>query len=110
MEEVVALALEGRDEEAKLILTSQAVPAQELVQADFATFLAYQNRSSEAAVRHARDAYQRAYWVSGLLGGAALILGLIVSVGVIRRTAKVERALAREKSGPKSRCIRLVRR
>lgn len=97
MEQVVALALEGRHEEAELILTSQAIPAQNLVQADFATFLEYQNRSSEAAVRHARDAYQRAYWVSGLLGGAALILGLIVSAGVIRRTAKVERALAREK-------------
>ncbi|OFZ99050.1 MAG: hypothetical protein A2Z44_10280 [Betaproteobacteria bacterium RBG_19FT_COMBO_58_11] len=97
MEAVVALALEGRDEEAETILTSQAIPAQNLVQADFATFLAYQNRSSEAAVRHAREAYQRAYWVSGLLGGAALILGLIVSAGVIRRTAKVERALAREK-------------
>lgn len=97
MEAVVALALEGRDKEAELILTSQAIPAQNLVQADFATFLAYQNRSSEAAVRHAREAYQRAYWVSGLLGGTALILGLIVSAGVIRRTAKVERALAREK-------------
>lgn len=97
MEAVVALALEGRDKEAELILTSQAIPAQNLVQVDFSTFLDYQNQSSETAVRHARDAYQRAYWGSGLLGGAALILGLIVSVGVIRRTAKVERALAREK-------------
>lgn len=97
MEQVVALALEDRNEEAELILTSQAIPAQNLVQVDFATFLAYQNRSSEAAVRHARDAYQRAFWASGLLGGSALILGLIVSAGVIRRTAKVERALAQEK-------------
>ena len=97
MEEVVALALAGRDAEAQRILTSQAIPAQNLVQVDFSTFLEYQNRSSEAAVRHARDAYQRAYWLSVLLGGSALILGLIVSVGVIRRTAKVERALAREK-------------
>lgn len=97
MEEVVALALDGRKQEAELILTSQAIPAQNLVQTDFSAFLAYQNSASEAAVRHARDAYRRAYWVSGLLGGAALILGLIVSTGVIRRTAKVERALAREK-------------
>ena len=29
--------------------------------------------------------------------GIALVLGLIVSAAVIRRTAKVERALAREK-------------
>lgn len=97
MEEVVALALEGRDEEAKLILTSQAVPAQESVQADFATFLAYQNQSSELAVTQAREDYQQAYWVSGLVGGVALILGFIVSAVVIRRTASVERALAREK-------------
>lgn len=97
MEEVVALALEGRDEQAQQILTSQAIPAQNLVQVDFSTFLEYQNRSSEAAVRQARDGYQRAYWVSLLLGGAALTLGLLVSVGVIRRTANVERALAREK-------------
>lgn len=97
MEEVVALALEGRDEEAKLILTRQAVPAQELVQADFSTFLAYQNQSSEAAVSQAREDYQHAYWVSGLVGGVALIFGLIVSAVVIRRTANVERALAREK-------------
>ncbi len=97
MEEVVALALAGRDAEAQRILTSQAIPAQNLVQVDFSTFLDYQNRSSEAAVRHAREAYQRAYWLSGLLGGVALILGLVVSLGVIRRTANVERALAREK-------------
>jgi len=97
MEQVVALALEGQHYEAESMLTSQAIPAQNLVQADFSTFLAYQNNASEAAVHHARNAYQRAYWVSGLLGGAALILGLIVAVGVIRRTAKVERALEREK-------------
>jgi len=97
MEKVVALALAGRDAEAQQILTSQAIPAQNLVQVDFSTFLDYQKRSSEAAVRHAREAHQRAYWISVLLGGSALILGLFVSVAVIRRTAKVERALACEK-------------
>ncbi|MBT9612831.1 MAG: EAL domain-containing protein [Burkholderiales bacterium] len=97
MEEVVALTLDNRNKEAELMLTSQAIPAQNLVQVDFSTFLEYQNRSSEAAVRHAQDAYQRAYWGSVFLGGAALILGLLVSFGVIRRTANVERALAREK-------------
>ena len=97
MEEVVALALEGRDVEATEILTSQAIPAQNLVQADFTTFLDYQNRASAIAVRSAHAAYQRAYWLSWLLGGAALLFGLLVSTSVIRHTAKVEQALAREK-------------
>ncbi len=97
MEEVVALALVGRTHEATLILTSEAMPAQKLAQADFTTFLEYQNRSSEVAVRHAREAYQRGYLLSMVLGGSALLLGLIVSTAVIRRTSKVELALAQEK-------------
>ena len=97
MEEVVALALAERDIEATEILNSQAIPAQNLVQVDFTTFLEYQNRASESAVRNAQEAYQHAYWLGGGLGGAALILGLLVSAGVVRRTAKVERELAREK-------------
>ena len=97
MEKVVALALVGRTDQATRILTSEAIPAQNLVQADFTTFLEYQNHSSEVALTHAREAYQRAYLLSVILGGAALLLGLIVSTAVIRRTFKVERALAREK-------------
>ena len=97
MEEVVALALTGKRDEATRILTSEAIPAQNLVQADFTTFLEYQKRSSEMAVWFAREAYQRSYFLSVILGGSALFLGLIVSMAVIRRTVKVERALAREK-------------
>ena len=97
MEEVVALASTGKREEATRILTSEAIPAQNLVQADFTTFLEYQYRSSEMAVWLAREAYQRSYFLSATLGGSALFLGFIVSIAVIRRTVKVERALAREK-------------
>ena len=97
MEEVVALVMQDSMDEAALLLTNQAIPAQHLAQEDFATFLDYQHRSTEAAVRHAHTAYLRAYWISLVLGGSALILGLLVAVGVIRRTAQVERALAREK-------------
>ena len=97
MERVVAFALDGRDAEAKALLMNRAIPAQNQVQTYFAEFSAYQARSSEAAVRAAHAAYQRAYRVTGLLGGSALILGLLVSALVIRRTADAERALAREK-------------
>lgn len=97
MEEVVELVMQNRVNEAELALTTHAIPAQNLAQVDFATFLDYQYHSSEAAVRHARTAYLRAYLGSGLLGGSALILGLLVAVGAIRRIAKIERALAQEK-------------
>jgi len=97
MEEVVALALAGRDREARASLVEQAVPAQNQVQAYFSEFAEYQARSSEAAVRAARAAYRRTYQMTGLLGGAALLLGLMVSVRVIRRIARAEQALAREK-------------
>jgi len=97
MERVVTLALDGRDAEAKALLMDRAIPAQDQVQAYFAEFSAYQARSTEAALRAARAAYQRAYRVTGLLGGSALILGLLMSALVIRRTAGAERALAREK-------------
>ena len=97
MEKVVALALVGRTDQATRILIHEAIPAQNLVKADFTTFLEYQNYSSEVAITHAREAYQRAYLLSVILGGAALLLGLIISAAVIRRTFKVERALAREK-------------
>ena len=97
MERVVAFALDGRDAEAKALLIDQAVPAQNQVQTYFAELSAYQARSNEAAVRAARVAYQRAYQITGLLGGAALMLGLLVSALVIRRTISIERALAREK-------------
>ncbi len=97
MEEVVTLALEGHRADAENILSSHAIPAQNLVQADFAAFLEYQNHSSEAALQQAREAYRQAYWASWIIGAAALLLGLVVAVGVIRRTAKAEHALAREK-------------
>ncbi len=97
MEQVVELIMQGSVAEAELVLTHQAIPAQDLAQEDFATFLDYQTQSSATAVRLARAAYVRANWISGLLGGSALILSLLVAVGVIRRTAQVERALAREK-------------
>jgi len=97
MEEVVDLVLQDRQVEAELLLTHQAIPAQNLAAEDFTAFLDYQNRSSENAVRLARAAFQRANWVSGALGGSALLLGLLLAVHVTRRTAQVESALAQEK-------------
>jgi len=97
MEKVVELSLADQPEEASRILSSEAIPAQNLVQVDFATFLEFQNRSSEMAAQFAREAYQRSYIVSVILGGSALFLGFLVSMAVIRRTSRVERALAREK-------------
>jgi diguanylate cyclase (GGDEF)-like protein/PAS domain S-box-containing protein len=97
MEDVVVLALAGRDREARALLIEQAIPAQNRVQAYFTQFAEFQARSSEAAARAARAAYGRAYVMSGLLGAAALLLGFIVSARVIRHIARAERTLAREK-------------
>jgi diguanylate cyclase (GGDEF)-like protein/PAS domain S-box-containing protein len=97
MEEVVALALAGRDQEARDSLIEQAIPAQNEVQSYFSEFAEYQALSSEAAVRAARAAYRATYQMTVLLGGAALLLGLLISVQVIRRIARAEQALAREK-------------
>lgn len=97
MEEVVDLLMQGRKEEAESILTRQAIPAQNLAAEDFTAFLDFQNRSSADAVRLARVAYRRANWISAVLGGSALLLGLLLAVRVIRRTARVESDLAQEK-------------
>lgn len=97
MERVVDLIQLGKIDDAEQVLTKQAIPAQNLAQEDFSDFLDLQHRSSEVAVRYARTAYLRAYWISAVLGSSALILGLLVAVRVIRRTAEMERALAQEK-------------
>jgi diguanylate cyclase (GGDEF)-like protein/PAS domain S-box-containing protein len=97
MEQVVDLIAQNRIGSAETVLTQQAIPAQNQAQEDFSAFLDYQNRSSETAVRLARAAYVRANWISLLLGGSALGLGLLIAVRVIRHTARAERALAQEK-------------
>ncbi len=97
MEEVVELALEGREAKARTLLIDRTVPIQHQARKLFGKFAEYQARSSEAAVGTARIAFRRAYLMTGLIGGMALLLGLLVSARVIRRIARAERALAREK-------------
>ena len=97
MEAVTELIQQDHIAAAQQVLSKEAIPAQNLAQADYTDFLEFQNKSSEAAVSNARVAYVRAYWISVVLGSSALILGLLVAVGVIRRTAQIERSLAQEK-------------
>lgn len=97
MEEVVTLALDEQDEAAKQKLVTEAVPAQNRVQADFARLIEYQTRISESAARAAQKSYRNTYAAMAVLGLAMLALGLLVSGMVLRRASAIERALASEK-------------
>ncbi len=97
MEQVVELALEGRDVEAQALLVDAAIPAQGQAQQDFDALVEYEEGLIEAAVAEARRAYRNTFAALALLGLASLLSGLAIASAVIRRTAAVERALAEEK-------------
>jgi diguanylate cyclase (GGDEF)-like protein/PAS domain S-box-containing protein len=89
--------LAGELEPAKVELLEQAIPLQAQVLAHLDAMLTLQQEAGLVAVEQTAARYRAAVAFMLLLGGAALLLGAMVARTVVRRTARIESALFREK-------------
>lgn len=96
-EKVVNMFLQGHVSGAQLVLKKQAIPAQNDVFARFNELLEMQRESTRRAMDSAAHEYRYAIWMMGVLGAAALVLGIAIMIVVVRRTARFESALFQEK-------------
>jgi len=97
LEEVVDLIGDGRMAQAQQLLVNQAIPMQNRVFSQFNEMLDIQRQSTREAVEGAARAYSYAYQMMVLLGLMAVALGAGVAFLVVRRTARTDNALFREK-------------
>ena len=74
-------------------LYDYAMPAQNNVREALAHLVSLQNKAIHEAERDAAQAYKDAYWLMGSFGGAAVILGLIITFIVIRHITSAEQQL-----------------
>ncbi|WP_019583490.1 EAL domain-containing protein [Thioalkalivibrio sp. ALE16] len=96
-ERVLNKILDDDLEAATSWLLEQAIPMQNEVLANLGTLLELQQEASEAAARDTAEQYRNAVQFMSLLGTAALLIGIVVAVAVLRRSRDIEAELFREK-------------
>ncbi|WP_019594045.1 EAL domain-containing protein [Thioalkalivibrio sp. ALM2T] len=78
-------------------LLKQAIPMQNLVLDNLAALLDLQQQAAETAAQETAKEHQQAVQIMFLLGGTALLIGIVVAVAVLRRSRDTEADLFREK-------------
>ncbi|WP_018861599.1 MULTISPECIES: EAL domain-containing protein [unclassified Thioalkalivibrio] len=96
-ERVLDLILEGQTEEATNWLLAEAIPKQGRVLEHLDAMIGLQKEASVAAVRDTARQYRTAVVLKLVLGGAALLMGMLITLGVLRHTRRIESALFEEK-------------
>ena len=94
---VIDLLYKDEMEKAKQLLHDKTVPAQERVFEKLKDLTEIQEIETKKAVTQSSNEYSRARNVMYTFGGAALAIGLLVALVVIRRTATTEGTLFRQK-------------
>ena len=96
-EQTIDMALNDRIDEASRLLFKRTIPAQDEVFVQLTELLDIQNKAARIAEAEASAAYNHARSMMFILGVAALSLGGLIAVIVIRRTTQAETKLHREK-------------
>ena len=96
-ERVLDKILDGDMENASTWLLEQAIPMQNEVLDNLGALLELQQEAAEAAARDTAEQYEKAVQFMSLLGGAAVLIGILVALGVLRRSRDIETELFREK-------------
>lgn len=95
--QVLDLLAAGRLIDARQVLVQRAIPAQAKVLAEFDNLLALEKDAIANASAEATAAYRQAQTLMHALGAVTLILGVLISVVVIRVVTRGERQLHNEK-------------
>ncbi|WP_018872190.1 EAL domain-containing protein [Thioalkalivibrio sp. ALJ16] len=96
-ERVLEKLLNGEMEAATAWLLDQAIPRQNEVLANLGALLDLQKEASEQAAHDTAEHYHQAIQFMSLLGGAALLIGIVVAISVLRRSRDIETDLFLEK-------------
>lgn len=94
---VVGLFQQGNLAKAKRFLLNEVFPTQRMVIGQLAAFTDLQQEQERKAAAAAASSYRSGLLVMGLLGLAAVALGAVIALYVMRRTALTEQALFQEK-------------
>jgi len=96
-EQVTDLLYNDKFKQAKSLLQEKTVPAQERVFEKLTELTEFQKYETNRAVLQSGVEYNRTRKVMFIFGGAAVAIGIIVAFVTIRRTAKTESSLYRQK-------------
>ncbi len=96
-EHILDHILEDERGEARSRLLAEAIPKQESVLEHLDAMIELQQEAGLAAVRDTARQYRTAVVLMLALGGAALLIGILITLGVLRHTRRIESALFEEK-------------
>lgn len=96
-ERVLDHILDGETDEATSWLLAEAIPKQGRVLEHLDAMINLQQEAGLTAVRDTARQYRTAVVLMLVLGGAALLMGVLITLGVLRHTRRIESALHEEK-------------
>lgn len=94
---VVGLFQQGHIAESRHFLLNKVIPAQKMVIGQLAALMDLQQELERRSAAAAASSYRSGLLLMGSLGLAAVALGALIALYVMRRTALTERALFQEK-------------
>lgn len=94
---VMALFLAEQRAAANRLLLKETLPAQQSVFDQLDTLLKLQRDSTDVAFAETAESYRVAYSVTSTLVAAVIVLGILIGLFVIRRSASIEHELFQEK-------------
>jgi signal transduction histidine kinase/ActR/RegA family two-component response regulator len=81
----------------RALIFKKVLPVQKEVLISLKGLVALQKKASRVAEQQAVQAYQNAYWLMSILGGIAIVLGLLITFVVFRHISLAEKKLLRAK-------------
>jgi diguanylate cyclase (GGDEF)-like protein len=97
LQELVVELLAGDDiKQATRVLLEEAIPAQDRVLAQLVEMLNYEQVSARRAMDESKQAYRETVVFISILSAAAIAVGVLVAVLVMRRTSQTENVLSQQ--------------
>lgn len=91
--DAVAAAMDGKNEKARKIIRETAAPAQFKLNEMLDNLIQIQIRNAQVTVKTTDKAYERAWWLMFFLGSGAVLLGIGITIFVVRHTKKQAKLL-----------------
>jgi signal transduction histidine kinase/ActR/RegA family two-component response regulator len=95
--QIAQLLREADPTPVRALILKKVFPVQKEVLISLRGLVALQKKASRLAKQQAIQAYQNAYWLMSILGGIAIILGLVITLVVFRHTSLAEKKLLQAK-------------
>ncbi len=94
---VADLLMEEEVEQAQQLMQKKVIPVYQKTLWGLDKLLSIQKAAMRKAAQAANQAYKEAYWMMLSLGGLSLVIGLMISAFVLKRTQAQERSLFKAK-------------